>query len=82
MLTFLGLESLSLLGLIRLQFLIGETLGLDWVMMALLLSGVDWYDLFAKGVLMVCFHLRYPVMFLCKDGKGFTSVPQGLHLIT
>ena len=76
-LTFLGLGSLSLVGLIRFLFLIGEALGLDWVAMAWLLSGVDWY-----GAVMVCFCLRYSVIFLCKDGKGFTSVPQGLNLIT
>ena len=77
LLTFLVLESLSLLGLIRLHFLTGEALGLDWVLMAWLLLGVDWYGLFAKGVVMVCFCLRYSVIFLHKDRKGFTSVPQG-----
>ena len=49
--------------------------------MAWLLSGVHWYDLFVKGVVMLFFCLRYSI-FLCKDGKGFTSVPHGLHLIT
>ena len=78
MLTFLNFGSLSLLGLIKLHFLIGEALGLDWVAMAWLLSGVDQYDLFAKGAVMVCFHLRYSVIFLLKDGKGLTSVPRRL----
>ena len=77
MLALLGLESPSLLGLIRLHFLIGEALGLDLVVMAWLLSEIDWY-----GVAMICFHLRYAIIFLCKDGKDFTSVPQGVHLIT
>ena len=67
MLTFFVLESLSLLCI-----LIGEALGLvlDWMVMAWLLSGVDWF-----GVTMVCFCLRYSFSFLC-------LFPKGLHLIT
>ena len=42
--------------------------------------GLEGYDLLAKGLAIACLCLRYSIIFFCKDGKGFTSVPQGLHL--
>ena len=72
-LTFLGWESFSLLCLVRVTRLplpIGVALGLDW------------YDLLANGVAMISLFLRYSLIFLCSDRKGFTPAPQGLHFIT
>ena len=70
---FLGLENLSILGLVRVS---------SWCFLAGMALGLAWYDLLAKGVAMVCFHLRYSMIFHCRDGKAFISFPQGLHLVT
>ena len=68
----MGWESFSLLGLVRvtrLCLIIGMA------------SGLDWYDLLAKVLAMVYLHLRYSIIFLHNDGKGFISVSQVLHFI-
>ena len=69
---FLGCESFVLLDLLSgtRSYILAATLGLGWK------------DLLVKEVAMICLHFMNSTIFFCNDGKGQTSVPQGLHLMT
>ena len=67
---FLSWESFALFGLVddtRLNFT--TTLA------------IDWKDLLAKGVTMLYLCFMNSTIFFFNDGKGWTSIPQGLNLM-
>ena len=44
--------------------------------------GLGWYDLLVWGWETTCLCLRNSIIFFHNNGKGLTSVPQGLYLLT
>ena len=77
-LTFLILERLSVLHLVT-GFLL--FMGIAFGLLAKGENlGLEGYDLLGKGLAMAWCCLRYSIIFLFKDGTGFSSVLQGLHL--